>query len=137
MFALGLTGCAANREPETTYSIGGSSKLLTYEQAQAAITLARTKAIQLDGPIQVVKAIPPMYPVDARLMRIEGTVLVELVVDRRGRVASTKVLGEPNQLLADAAVRAVSQWEFRPHTVHGSPVNVVFCQPVAFKLGPR
>jgi len=134
---MSLTGCAAHPEPETTYSMGGSSKLLTYEEAQAAITLARTEAVQLDGPIQVVKAIPPTYPVDARLMRIEGVVLVELIVDKRGRVASTKVLGEPSQLLADAAVHAVSQWEFRPHTLRGSPVNVVFRQPVAFKLEPR
>jgi TonB family protein len=55
-------------------------------------------------------------------------------VDEHGNVARTTVLGESPKLLADAAVSAVSQWKFRPHTYRGAPVKVRLRQPITFKL---
>ena len=57
-------------------------------------------------------------------------------VDERGNVARTTVIGEPHKLLADAAVTAISQWKFRPHTYRGTPVKVLLRQPITFKLNP-
>ncbi|VTU24089.1 hypothetical protein H6CHR_02122 [Variovorax sp. PBL-H6] len=57
-------------------------------------------------------------------------------VDEHGNVARTAVIGESPKLLADAAVSAVSQWKFRPHTYRGVPVKVRLRQPITFKLDP-
>ncbi|WP_198161310.1 energy transducer TonB, partial [Variovorax sp. WDL1] len=40
------------------------------------------------------------------------------------------------KLLAEAAVSALNQWKFRPHTYRGVPVKVRLRQPITFKLKP-
>ncbi|VTU35318.1 hypothetical protein RA8CHR_05187 [Variovorax sp. RA8] len=57
-------------------------------------------------------------------------------VDERGNVARTTIIGESPKLLADAAVSALNQWKFRPHTYRGVPVKVRLRQPITFKLEP-
>jgi TonB family protein len=64
------------------------------------------------------------YPPLARAARISGGVVVEVIVDETGAVASARVIsGHP--LLKDAAVNAARQWQFSPTTVSGELVRVV------------
>ncbi|WP_405053885.1 energy transducer TonB [Variovorax soli] len=93
-------------------------------------------ALGLDQPTRVLHAVPSPYPGEARRAGIEGRVLVEMEVDERGNVARTMVVGEAPKLLADAAVSALTQWKFRPHTYRGAPVKVRLRQPITFKLDP-
>lgn len=79
---------------------------------------------------------PFPYPREAKRAGVEGRVLVEIEVDEPGNVARTTVIGESPKLLADAAVGALSQWKFRPHTYRGVPVKVRLRQPITFKLDP-
>jgi TonB family protein len=132
---LALAGCVAIPQTET-YSVGGSPEVLSYEEAKTAITATSTNFFRLDQPTQVVKAVPPRYPAAARRLGVEGSVIVEVTVDERGHVINASTIGEPNELLADAAVSAVRQWEFRPHTENGLTTKVRFRQPVRFKLDP-
>jgi TonB family protein len=130
-----LTGCTSN---PPTYSIGGS-EFLTFEQAAAALmeeSAPGEGALGLDQPTRLIHAVPFPYPSEARRAGIEGRVIVEVEVDERGNVARTAVIGESHKLLADAAVHAVSQWKFRPHTYRGTPVKARLRYPVTFKLNP-
>lgn len=130
-----LAGCAEMPRPET-YSVGGSPEILSYDEAKKAINATSTKLVRLDQPTQIVKAVPPRYPDAALRDGIEGAILVEITVDERGRVVDASPVGRPNELLADAAVSAVRQWEFRPHTENGSPTKVRLRQSIVFKLDP-
>jgi TonB family protein len=63
-------------------------------------------------PVQT-REVRPIYPPMAISGGIEGTVVLEATVDRRGRVAEVKVV-ESLPLLTQSTIDAVRQWEFDP-----------------------
>jgi protein TonB len=77
---------------------------------------------------------PPPYPDLARRARVEGKVVLECVIDERGRVRDLRVVsGHP--LLADAAAEAVGAWIYTPTTLNGQAVAVILNVTVKFELG--
>lgn len=81
----------------------------------------------------LVKKVPPSYPLDAKLVRLEGTVVVKAVIDRSGEVSEVNALSGP-PLLESAAIDAVKQWQYRPYAVNGEPVDVETTIEVVFAL---
>ena len=64
----------------------------------------------------------PPYPENARQARVEGRVVLDLVVDAQGAVQDVeRVAGIP--LLDEASLKAVRQWRFEPGTTT-NPVRV-------------
>ncbi|MDB4944704.1 MAG: uncharacterized protein JWP97_4238 [Labilithrix sp.] len=56
--------------------------------------------------------VKPVYPDDARSSEIEGTVVVEAIIDCSGKVSSAKVLNGLGHGLDEAALTAVRKQEF-------------------------
>jgi protein TonB len=80
-----------------------------------------------------VRDVRPVYPPLAAQGGIEGTVVLECVLDPRGRVADVKVLkGLP--LLDAAALDAVRQWVYTPTLINGVPASVIMTVRVTFRL---
>ena len=77
--------------------------------------------------------VAPEYPEIARRARIEGTVILEAVLDVSGRVASVRLL-RSNPLLDEAAIKAVSAWRYSPTELNGVPVPVLLTITVQFQL---
>jgi protein TonB len=77
--------------------------------------------------------VPPLYPAVARQARIEGTVILEALIDVDGAVRKVRVLRSV-PLLDTAAIDAVRQWRFTPTRLNGDPVPVVMTVTVTFKL---
>jgi protein TonB len=78
--------------------------------------------------------VQPVYPPLALSGRLQGVVILECVVDTRGRVQEAKVLrGVP--LLDQAALDAVRQWVYSITLVDGVPVPVIMTVTVSFRLG--
>jgi protein TonB len=75
----------------------------------------------------------PVYPEIARISRVEGTVILEAVLDRKGRVSQVRVV-QSSRLLDQAALDAVRQWQYSPSTLHGQPVEVLMTITITFKL---
>jgi protein TonB len=80
-------------------------------------------------PIKITK---PVYPHEAFVKKIEGTVVVEILIDTEGRVARARVLSSV-PLLDAAAVRTVYEWLFTPAIKHGRPVPTLAHAPVTFR----
>lgn len=77
----------------------------------------------------------PVYPVHARMRRVEGLVVVEFVVGEDGRTREIRVVhSQPGNVFVNAAVRAVRRWRFRPGTKDGRPVAVRLRQKFTFRL---
>jgi periplasmic protein TonB len=92
--------------------------------------------IRLGGGIQAphrVVNVTPVYPAAARLVRVEGFVIIEATIDERGNVARAQVL-KSVPLLDEAAVTAVRQWKFTPTRLNGIAVPIVMTVTVNFKL---
>ena len=75
----------------------------------------------------------PIYPPEAAVKRVEGTVLVEALVDSSGQVANARVL-RSIPLLDAAALAAVRQWRFAPALHHGVPVSTIIHAPIEFHI---
>lgn len=64
------------------------------------------------------------YPAEAKSRRIEGPVVMEILIDSTGKVRDLKLLEGPGFGLNEAALAAIAKFEFEPATVDGKPVAV-------------
>ena len=93
-------------------------------------------------PIDQVDTLPvtlsrtlPIYSVQARQMRIQGTVVLNVLINDRGTVDDVVVAqGVPGGDVNEAAVKAAKQWTYRPATKDGVAVKVWKSEFVTFKL---
>lgn len=77
----------------------------------------------------------PEYPRRARVLAVEGQVLLEVVLDTEGSVEDGARVVASIPLLDEAALVAVRRWRFRPaRDRSGRPVRVVMEVPVRFVL---
>jgi len=86
-----------------------------------------------DAPPRLVRQTRPRYPQEAFVKKIEGTVVVEILIDTAGRVSRTRVI-ESVPLLDEAARDAVSGWLFQPAVKRGHPVGAIARAPVRFRI---
>ena len=77
--------------------------------------------------------VTPVYPPIAQSARVEGVVVLEVIIERDGRVRQAHVL-QSIPLLDRAAVSAVEQWVFTPTRLNGEAVPVVMTVTVDFRL---
>lgn len=85
-------------------------------------------------PPVVVQRVEPVYPPLALKMRIQGMAVVECVIDRDGNIRSVKTVSASHELFRSAAESAVSRWRFKPGTLGGKPVDVLFHLTVHFRM---
>jgi len=77
--------------------------------------------------------VQPLYPPQARTLRLGGTVVLHAVVEEDGTVHDLSLVsGHP--VLAHAAISAVRQWRYRPFRLNGKPVAMRTEIRVDFKL---
>jgi TonB family protein len=100
-------------------------------------------AAEPEGPIRVggdvkppekITAPSPQYTEIARKARIQGVVIIEAIIDKEGIVTNVKVLKGLPMGLDNAAADAVSKWRFKPATLNGKPVAVIYNLTVNFRL---
>jgi protein TonB len=84
-----------------------------------------TKPEKIDAP-------PPKYPAGARHGCLNGNVVIESILDTRGRVTHFHVLQSVSPLLDLAALQALQQWRFEPARLDGNPVKVYYLLTVSF-----
>jgi periplasmic protein TonB len=82
---------------------------------------------------EVVTKVPPEYPDLARSAGVDGTVNVQALVGKDGRVKDTRVV-KSIPMLDEAALKAVRQWVFKPALSNNKPVAVWVAVPVRFTL---
>ncbi|MGH9457117.1 MAG: energy transducer TonB [Thermoanaerobaculia bacterium] len=74
------------------------------------------------------------WPDELRERGIQGTVDLEALIDRNGRVVQARVVKGLHPVLDRNAVAAIRQWRFEPTVVDGLPVPVLAQFTFAFRL---
>jgi TonB family protein len=98
----------------------------------------KTSQTPLEVPADTVqtlllKRVAPVYPPLARQARIQGTVILNIVINKLGEVRDLQLYsGHP--ILAPAAIEAVKQWRYRPYEQDGQPVEIKTTVQVNFTL---
>jgi len=94
------------------------------------------KVVRVGGLLtapKLIKKVEPTFPPLATQARLSGLVILEALVDVRGRVQEVKVLrGAP--LFDDAAMEAVKQWRYQPLLLNGQPTAFILTVTLRFNL---
>lgn len=81
----------------------------------------------------LVKRVQPVYPAQARQMRVQGPVQLQATISKDGTISNVRVMAGNSQL-ARAAVDAVKQWKYKPYYLNNQPVEIETQIIVNFKL---
>jgi TonB family protein len=136
----------AIRMLQTAITTIQQASVLPRLQPPAAVSGAPPATIRslntLSAPVRVggdikepkkIKHVAPVYPDIAQASRVQGVVILELIIDPNGDVSDARVL-RSIALLDQAALDAVMQWRFTPTLLNGNPVSVIMTVTVNFSL---
>jgi TonB family protein len=117
---------AVHVELERPRQSQGSSAFVrdSNESAAGATTPAaqRTNVTSDAATSIVMRSVQPEYPMLARQMRVQGSVILQALIGRDGLIQDLRVVSGP-PILANAAQEAVRQWHFKPHFLGAQPVE--------------
>ena len=85
-------------------------------------------------PAEILSKPSPIYTPEARNLKIEGEVLLEVVLGSDGRLHVTKVVRGLGHGLDDAAVKAAEQIRFKPAQKDGQPTDSTAVLHIIFQL---
>jgi TonB family protein len=126
--ALGLATCgsalALGMQGDQAAPVNGSSP----SKAPKQLTVSADK---MSGNI-LTKAVPT-YPPDAKKAKIQGKVVLSVVISKNGNVENIRVLSGPPEL-QQSAIDAVRQWTYKPYLLNGDPVEVKTTVNVIYQL---
>jgi TonB family protein len=80
----------------------------------------------------LVHRVEPLYPAEARKQRLQGVIVVNVVVGTDGAVVRMRPLNGPD-MLAQAAMDALRWWKFEPYRLNGEPAVVETTLAVEFR----
>jgi TonB family protein len=83
---------------------------------------------------RLISKIEPEYSDEARKVKLQGSVMLRIVVDEHGRAESIEVTHGLGLGLDERAVEAVRKWRFSPGTRGGRPVPTAALVEVTFRL---
>jgi len=83
---------------------------------------------------RLITRVDPRYPPLAVQTHLQGTVIVDAIIDEHGDVVEVKVVSGP-PLLIQSALDAVRRWKYEPTYLNDEPVAVQLNVTVQFKLG--
>jgi protein TonB len=81
-----------------------------------------------------VSKVEPNYTDDARNAKIEGPVVLTLIVDTQGQAEKIRVTKSLDKGLDQQAIAAIEKWHFAPGIKDGKPVRVAATIEVNFRL---
>ncbi len=92
--------------------------------AQTAPVVEAAQSVHLSpNAAQVVsQSVEPSYPLLAKQMKVQGSVILQALIDRGGNIEDLRVVSGP-AILSSAAMQAVRQWRFRPYYLSGEAVE--------------
>ncbi len=85
-------------------------------------------------PPQLRRQVTPEYTDDALARKIEGSVILEVVILKSGRVGPARIIRSLDAGLDERAIAAVREWRFAPGRFRGEAVDVLAEIEVEFRL---
>ena len=131
-FGNGVAVPPAANGNRTGVKSGGFGAVTVAPEAKAAPKQAESApAVQ---PIVILEKPNPVYTDDARRLRIEGEVLVEVIFRASGQVQTVRVVKGLGHGLDEAALRAAEQIRFKPAIQQGQAVDFPAVAHIVFQL---
>ena len=85
-------------------------------------------------PAEIISKPTPVYTQEARSLKIEGEVLLEVVLEASGKLRVVRVVRGLGHGLDDNAVKAAEQIHFKPAMRDGQPTDSTVVLHIIFQL---
>lgn len=95
---------------------------------------AQTQSKEAQTKPEFISGNEPKYTDAAREAKIEGTVILAVSINEKGKVKAVKVKSPLDKGLDRNAINAVKRWKFKPATMDGKPVPSDMNVSVDFRL---
>lgn len=107
-----------------------------FDQAAAAPTVARNREVTHPDftSAEVLSKPTPVYTAEARALKLEGEVLLEVVFGASGKIQVVRVVRGLGHGLDESAIHAAQQIKFKPATRGGTPVDSTATLHIVFQL---
>jgi|MudIll2142460700_1097286.scaffolds.fasta_scaffold140021_4 TonB family protein len=115
-------------DPERSVRYAAAWALGHFESAEEA-----SNAVLSSTPPKPIRQTKPRYPQGAFDTKLEGTVLVEILIGEQGEVAHAEVRKSIPEF-DEAALACVRQWQFEPALSGGVPRATLAHVPVTFRI---
>jgi protein TonB len=73
-----------------------------------------------------ISRVEPTYEACANEKSVWGFPILEAVIDEEGRVQNLRLLKPVHPCLEQSILPAIRQWRFKPGTLNGKPVPVIY-----------
>lgn len=81
---------------------------------------------------EIIKSVNPKYPDLARKKKIQGRVVVKVLINEQGNVEKVEIIESPDPMLSEATIEAAKEWKFKP--LKDRHVKVWMKFPIDFSL---
>jgi TonB family protein len=133
--SAGFGGGVATQDPHA--SARSAVQQAGFGDANAAPANVPSRAVAVAPkitPAEILSKPVPVYTEEARTKRIEGEVLLEVVLEASGKVQVLRVVRGLGHGLDEAAVRAAEQIRFKPALKDGQPADSSAVLHIIFQL---
>lgn len=107
---------------DTSNGVRGRAAVPGGETASGATSSSGRVHISAEALQVLSHPVDPNYPLLAREMKVQGSVILDALISRDGTIQALKIVSGPT-ILATAAMEAVRQWRFKPYLQAGQPVE--------------
>ena len=98
-------------------------------------SVRETSEVATAAPLEIIRYVPPKYPVSARKDSLSGWVDVQFTVKADGSVSNLEVIAaQPSGVFEQPAMEAVRRWRYKPVLRDGQPINQTARVRVRFAL---
>jgi protein TonB len=115
-----------------SFGIGGKGPVVSVTPARGPVAPLQISTGVLQG--MLIAPIRPVYPAIAKAAGVQGSVVVEAVISRKGTIESLHVVSGP-QMLQNAALEAIREARYQPFRLNGEATEVQTTITVNFRLG--
>ncbi len=112
----GSTSVRVDLQPGTPPQAVNDAGSVAEAETAANVTNNAAERIQMSANASdiVTRPVRPNYPLLARQMKVQGSVILQALIGKDGIIQNLRVVSGPH-ILASAAQDAVRQWHFKPH----------------------
>ncbi len=127
----GDTGLGSDLSEGVPWGVeGGGDIVITDEEAMPS----PDEFVPVEEQPVLIEKQPPVYPELAQMAKIEGTVIVKVLVGKDGKVKDAIIGKGVNGILDQAALDAAQNYVFKPAMQNKKPVAVWVAIPFRFQL---
>jgi len=106
----------------------GETRIVTSRPSTVATSSSKPLHVggEVKAPVVVKRVEPDVKRCTIQKIHVSGSPVLELVIDEWGVPRDIRILKSSHPCIDQVVMEAARQWRFRPGTLRGKPVPVVF-----------